>query len=102
MALGSGLAFVPATLAIPGFMTHYCVAFDPQEILHPARALRRALESGPAYWKAWGIALGALGLSFLGLLATGVGFLFTSVWFWQVAGFSFASAFAQHYRLGRR
>jgi hypothetical protein len=75
LAAASGLAFVLATLAIPGFMTHYCVAFDPQEIVHPARALRRAIESGQAYWKAWGIALGALGLSFLGLLGGGVGFL---------------------------
>ena len=95
---GLGLAFVLATLAIPGFMTHYCVAFDPREILRPARALRRVLEAGPAYWKAWGIALSALALSFLGLLGLGVGFLFTSVWFWQVAGFSFASVFAQRYR----
>jgi hypothetical protein len=83
IALGvlAGLAFFPATLAIPGYMTHYCVAFDPQEILYPLRALRRALEGGSAYWKAWIIALSALGISFLGLLALGVGFLFTSVWF---------------------
>jgi hypothetical protein len=80
-------------------MTHYCVAFDPQGILYPGRALRRALEGGSAYWKAWTIALSALGISFLGVLALGVGFLFTSVWFWQVAGFSFASAFAQRYHL---
>jgi hypothetical protein len=98
----AGLAFVLATLAIPGFMTHYCVAFDPREILRPTRALRRAFEAGPAYWKAWGIALSALALSFLGLLLLGVGFLFTSVWFWQVAGFSFASAFAQRYRLAMK
>ena len=96
----AGLAFFPATLAIPGYMTHYCIAFDFREILNPGRALRRALEGGPAYWKAWAIALSALGVSFLGVLASGVGFLFTSVWFWQVAGFSFASAFAQRYLAG--
>lgn len=42
----------------------------------------------------------ALGLSFLGLLALGVGFLVTSVWFWQVAGFSFARVFSQKHGLG--
>jgi hypothetical protein len=94
------LLLIPATLAIPGYMTHYCVAFDPREALFPNRALRRALQAGSGYWKAWCIALSALGMSFLGVLALGLGFLITSVWFWQVAGFSFASAFSQHYRLG--
>ena len=32
-------------------------------------------------------------LSFLDLLGFGFGFLVTSVWFWQVAGFSFATVF---------
>ena len=97
LAVAGGVLLVLATLAIPGYMTHYCVAFDAAEIYDPARALRRALEDGPAYWRAWGIALAALALSFLGLLAFGVGFLVTSVWFWQVAGFSFARAFSQRY-----
>ena len=33
------------------------------------------------------------------LLALGAGFLFTSVWFWQVAGFSFASVFTRRFGL---
>lgn len=41
----------------------------------------------------------AMALSFLGLLAGGVGFVFTSVWFWQVAAFSFATVFTQRYDL---
>ena len=97
LAVVGGALMAAATLAIPGYMTHYCLAFDPAEIYNPARALRRALEDGPAYWRAWAIALTALALSFLGLLALGVGFLVTSVWFWQVAGFSFARAFSQRY-----
>lgn len=97
LAAIGGVLLVLATLAIPGYMTHYCRALDPAEIYNPARALRRALEDGPAYWHAWAIALAALALSFLGLLALGVGFLVTSVWFWQVAGFSFARAFSQRY-----
>ena len=77
----AALGFVGATIAIPGYMSHYCVAFDPREIFDPACALRRCVQAGPAYWHAWGIALAALVLSFLGLLVFGVGFLFTSVWF---------------------
>ncbi len=38
-------------------------------------------------------------MSFSGLLALGAGFLFTSVWFWQVAGFSFASVFTRRFGL---
>lgn len=91
-ALALALAAL-ATIAIPGFMTHYCVAFDAREIFDPFRALSRVAQGGVAYWRAWGIALAALALSFVGLLALGVGFLVTSVWFWQVAGFSFASVF---------
>jgi hypothetical protein len=88
-----------ATIAIPGYMTHYCREYDMGEIFNPFRALRRVLEGGTAYWKAWVIALAALCLSFLGLLLAGVGFLFTSVWFWQVAGFSFASVFSPKFAL---
>jgi hypothetical protein len=80
-------------------MSHYCVRFDAREIYDPLRALRRVREGGRDYWRAWGIALAALGLSFFGLFAAGVGFLVTSVWFWQVAGFSFATVFSQRFRL---
>jgi len=93
------LFFSLATIAIPGFMSHYCQTFDPREIFDPLRALRRCYEGGAPYWKAWGIALSALLLSFLGLFAFGIGFLVTSVWFWQVAGFSFARVFTQHHGL---
>ena len=88
-----------ATVAIPGYMTHYCRDFDPREIFDPVRAFSRVLQGGLLYWKAWAIALSALALSFLGLLALGIGFAATSVWFWQVAGFSFASVFTQRFSL---
>jgi hypothetical protein len=98
LTMGAGAALLAlATIAIPGYMTHYCRAFDVAEIYNPVRALSRALQGGAAYWQAWGIALAALALSFLGLLAFGLGFLVTSVWFWQVAGFSFARVFSQRY-----
>ncbi len=94
-----GFLLCLATLAIPGYMTHYCKNFEMREIFNPALALSRALQGGWAYWKAWGIALSALALSFVGLLF-GLGFFASSVWFWQVAGFSFASVFTERYELG--
>ena len=54
-----------------------------------------------AYWRTWGVVLCAMFLSFAGLLALGVGFCFTSVWFWQVAAFSFATVFTQRFDLDR-
>ncbi|WP_437682530.1 hypothetical protein [Sorangium sp. So ce131] len=97
-ALAAAL-FVAAVVAIPGYMSHYCRRFDPREIFHPGRALGRVFQGGARYWKAWGIALAGLALSFTGLLALGVGFLVTSVWFWQVAGFSFATVFTRRFDL---
>jgi hypothetical protein len=95
----AGILLTIATIAIPGFISHYCRKFDPAEIYDPVRALRRCIQGGRAYWQAWWIALAALAISFSGLLALGVGFLVTSVWFWQVAGFSFASVFTQRFGL---
>jgi hypothetical protein len=100
LALVAGaLLLAAATIAIPGYMSHYCWEFDPSEIYDPLRALRRCIQGGDAYWQAWLITLSALAISFAGLLALGVGFLVTSVWFWQVAGFSFASVFTQRFGL---
>lgn len=82
-----------ATIAIPGYMTFYCKELDPREIFDPRRALSRVVQGGRAYWHAWGIVLTLLMFSLLGLLGVGVMFLFTSVWFWQSAGFSFATVF---------
>ena len=92
--LGAG-----ATVVIPGYMSHYCRRFDAREVFHPARALRRVRQGGRAYWHAWGITLVALAISFVGLLGLGLGFLVTSVWFWQVAGYSFATVFSQRFDL---
>lgn len=96
----AGALLLTATIAIPGYMSHYCREFDIAEIYDPFRALRRCMQGGSAYWHAWLIALTALAISFVGFVAVGVGFLVTSVWFWQVAGFSFASVFTQRFGLG--
>jgi len=98
LALAAPL-LIAAVLAIPGFMSHYCRRFDAREIFSPARALSRVRQGGALYWKAWGIAIVALALSFSGLLLFGLGFLVSSVWFWQVAGFAFASVFTQRFAL---
>lgn len=102
IAIAAGAAlWALAVVAIPGYMSHYCKAFDRREIFDPFRALSRVRQGGRAYWKAWGVVAVAMLLSFLGLLAGGIGFLFTSVWFWQVAAFSFATVFTQRFALDR-
>lgn len=88
-----------ATLAVPGYMSHYCRDFDAREIFDPLRALRRAFQGGSAFGSAWGIALAAMVISFAGLLVIGIGFLATSVWFWQVAGYAFANVFSRGFGL---
>lgn len=98
LLLSGGFALL-ATLVIPGFMTHYCLHFDRREIYNPWLALQRVRQGGRAYWQAWRIALVALGLSFLGVLLFGFGFLLASVWFWQVAGVSFARVFSQQMQI---
>lgn len=94
--------WIAATIAVPGYMSHYCYSLNPREVFDPFRAMRRVIEGGAAYWHAWGIVLAGLLCSFLGLLVFGVGFLFTSVWFWQVAGFSFATVFSNTFHLRKR
>ncbi|MFN8395679.1 MAG: hypothetical protein U0176_13655 [Bacteroidia bacterium] len=91
--------WIIATVAVPGYMSHYCKKLDPREIFDPMRAMRRVVEGGAAYWKAWGIVLCGMVLSFSGLLLLGIGFFYTSVWFWQSAGFSFACVFTQKFQL---
>jgi hypothetical protein len=95
------LLFLFATVFIPGYMTHYCKNFDVHEIFNPIRTLLRVFQGGILYWKAWSITLSALIISFSGLLLFGIGFLITSVWFWQVAGYSFANVFTQKFHLDK-
>lgn len=98
VVLGAVL-WVGATALVPGYMTHYCRTGDVASIFNPWLSLRRVREGGRAYWHAWLIASSALLLSFVGLLGFGVFFLVSSVWFWQVAGFSFATVFSQRHAL---
>jgi hypothetical protein len=95
----AAVLWMVATAAVPGYMSHYCFAFDPREVFNPLRAMRRVFEGGRSYWHAWAIVLASLACSFLGLLGLGVGFLITSVWFWQTAAFCFATVFSQKFNL---
>jgi hypothetical protein len=92
LAVLAGLLFCLAVFVLPGGMTWYAAYRDASYLVRPDRALRRAVGGGRAYLKAWGIALAAISLSFLGLAALGVGFLFTSVWAWSVVGYAFSRA----------
>lgn len=100
--LPSAILWLVATLAIPGYMTFYCKEFDYTEIYNPIKAFSRTLQGGANYWKAWFIVSVMLAASFLGLIAGGLGFLYTSVWFWQSAGFSFATVFTQEFKIDQR
>jgi len=63
---------------------------------HRIRVVHR-MHHGRPVWPAW-----SEPRELFGLLAGGIGFLFTSVWFWQVAAFSFATVFTQRFALDRR
>lgn len=97
--VAGAVLWLAATAVVPGYMTHYCKEGNVRAIFDPRLAVRRVHEGGAAYWHAWLIAGSALVLSFVGLLAFGLVFFVTSVWFWQVAGFSFATVFSQRFAL---
>jgi hypothetical protein len=88
----AGVAFAVGIFVLPGGMTYNAAFNDLSYLYRPDKAMRRALEGGRLYLRAWTIAAAAITLSLLGLLAAGVGFLVTSVWAWQVVGYAFSRA----------
>ncbi len=80
------------TLIIPGYMTRYCRNFDRSVIFDLNGCVREIKRMGFNYWIAWIYVFMAFLFSFSGLLIFILGFLFTSVYFWQVAAYSFTSA----------
>ena len=88
--------FLLAIYILPGGMTYNAAFHDISYLYRPDRALARAYEGGRRYAWAWVIALSAIMLSFLGLLALGIGFLYTSVWAWMVVGYVFSRALSLH------
>ena len=91
-AVLSAAAFALAVFTLPGCMTLYAVEGDPSVLRRPVAAFRRAWAHRRVYLFAWWISLLSIALSLLGLLALGVGFLFTSVWAWEVVGYAFTVA----------
>jgi hypothetical protein len=85
-------AFAWAVFSLPGGMTYNAAFGDVSYLYRPDKAFRRALAGGRAYLWAWLIGGGAVALSLAGLLAGGVGFLWTSVWAWTVVGYAFSRA----------
>jgi hypothetical protein len=85
-------SFILGVFTLPGCMTVYACEKDPEVLWHPARAFDRARRAGRKYGKAWLISLAAVALSLLGLLALVIGFVFTSVWAWEVVGYAFTVA----------
>jgi len=88
----ASVLFLLAIYVLPGGMTYNAVYDDIQYLYRPDLAFRRAIEGGRDYAKAWGIAIAAISLSFLGLLAFVIGFFYTSVWAWTVVGYAFSRA----------
>ena len=88
----SALLFVLGVFTLPGCMTVYAVEGDSRVLRDPAGAFRRAWVNRGIYGRAWAISMASVLVSFLGLLGLGVGFLFTSVWSWEVVGYAFTVA----------
>ena len=84
--------FVLGVFTLPGCMTVFACEKDASILLNPVHAFRRAWHHRTLYFKAWGIALIAITLSFGGLFLLVVGFFFTSVWAWEVVGYAFTVA----------
>ena len=92
LGLVTAVMFALAVFTLPGCMTVYAVEGDASILRDPVRAFRRAWSKRAVYLRAWAIALASVLLSFLGALGVLVGFLYTSVWAWEVVGYAFTVA----------
>src|SRR2546428_12738367 len=54
LLIAAALLGAGATVAIPGYMSHYCRRFDAREVVHPARAFRPDWEGGQPHQHASG------------------------------------------------
>jgi hypothetical protein len=86
------LLFVLGVFILPGCMTVYAVEEDPAVLKQPIKAFKRAWVKRKCYVKAWWIGLLAIALSFVGLVPYVLGWVFTSVWAWEVVGYVFTIA----------
>lgn len=81
-----------AVFTLPSGMTVYAAEGTTMLLRSPKQAFLRAWKKRNIYTKAWIISFAAILLSFVGLLFVGVGFFFTSVWAWEVVGYTFVVA----------
>jgi hypothetical protein len=84
--------FILAIFTLPGCMTVYACEKSTAVLRSPLRAFQRAWQQRQIYLHAWLIAITAITISLFGLLFFVVGFLFTSVWAWEVVGYAFTVA----------
>jgi hypothetical protein len=92
LGAASAATFVLAVFTLPGCMTVYAVEGDAAVLRNPAAAFRRAWSRRRVYLRAWAIALASVSLSFVGALGALIGFLYASVWSWDVVGYAFTVA----------
>jgi len=92
LGAASAGAFVLAVFTLPGCMTVYAVEGNSAVLRHPVGAFQRAWSRRRVYLRAWAIALASVSLSFVGALGALVGFLYASVWSWDVVGYAFTVA----------
>lgn len=81
--------FTLAVFTLPGCMTVYAVEGNESVLRNPVAAFRRAWSRRAVYLRASVIALVSIVLPFAGLLGLLIGFLYTSVWAWEVVGYAF-------------
>src|SRR4051812_28964399 len=86
------VSFCLGVFTLPGCMTVYAVEGEASVLRRPAAAFMRAWQHRRRYLFAWWIALLSVVVSFAGLLVGGIGFVFTSVWAWEVVGYAFTVA----------
>lgn len=84
--------FLLGVFTLPGCMTVFACEKDVSVLLNPMKAFSRAWAHRKIYCKAWGIAIVSILVSFVGLLGFVIGFIFTSVWAWEVVGYAFTVA----------
>jgi hypothetical protein len=91
-AVLSAMAFILAVFTLPGGMTVFACENDLTVLKSPHRAFLRAWSKRRVYGYAWFISLAAVALSGLGILALGIGLVFSCVWSWEVVGYAFTVA----------
>src|SRR5262249_23634017 len=92
LGAASAATMVLAVFTLPGCMTVFAGEGDATRFRDSVRAFCRVWLRRHVYLRAWAIALVSVSLSFVGVLGALIGFLYTSVWSWDVVGYAFTVA----------